>query len=183
MSGDGVFSTDANGGPAILRLSPGENGEQLFERWTASLRLSHPSIIRMLDAGRAKLDRGEFIYTVTERPDDSLADAVRARALTADESREVVKSILEALAYLHQQGFVHESIDPDNIVAVGDRIKLGPWSIRRGDQADVGNDMFATGQTIVEVLTQRRPASDTQADVSSLPPPSGTSRVRPCSDA
>ncbi len=113
------------------------------------------------------------MYTVTERPDDSLAEAVRARALTGDEARDVVKSTLSALAYLHQQGFAHGSIDTDNIVAVGDHIKLGPWTIQRGDDAAKADDMFATGQTIVEILTQKRPATDVEANVSALPAPFG----------
>lgn len=167
---NGVFATD---GAAIVRLAPGATADDLFDRWSASARLAHPSLIRIIDSGRAELGGSEFVYTATERPDDSLAEAVRARALTAEEARDVVKSVLSALAYLHQQGFVYGSVDPDNIVAVGERIKLGPWTIRHGDQAAMADDMFSAGQTMVEVLTQQRPGSDVQADVANLPAPFG----------
>ena len=170
---NGVFATDGSHGTAIVRLAPEPTAEKLLERWSAAVRVTHPAIIRILDAGRAEVGGISFVYTVTERPDDSLAEAVRARALTGDEARDVVKSTLSALAYLHQQGFAHGSIDTDNIVAVGDHIKLGPWTIQRGDDAAKADDMFATGQTIVEILTQKRPATDVEANVSALPAPFG----------
>jgi hypothetical protein len=173
VGGNGVFSTTASGAPAIVRLAPETGADSLFERWTATVRLSHPNLVRSYDAGRAELSGNQFVYTVTERPDDSLGEAVRARALTADEARDVVKSVLAVLAYLHQQGFVHGSIEAENIVAIGDHVKLGPWTIHRGDEAAINDDMLATGQTIVEILTQHRPATDVQADVATLPPPFG----------
>lgn len=171
---NGVFSTDGSGGSAIVRLAPEPNAEKLLERWSAAVRLTHPAIVRILDAGRAELGGKSYVFTVTERPDDSLAEAVRARPLTGDEARDVMKSILSALTYLHDQGFAHGSIDPDNIVAVGDHIKLGPWTIQRGDDAAKADDMFATGQTIVQILTQKRPATDGQADLRTLPSPFGS---------
>jgi hypothetical protein len=170
---NGVFATDGSQGAAIVRLAPEPTAEKLLERWSAAVRLIHPAIIRILDAGRAEVGGKSFVYTVTERPDDSLVEAVRARALTGDEARDVVKSILSALAYLHGQGFAHGSIDVDNIVAVGDHIKLGPWTIQRGDDAAKAHDMFATGQTVVEILTQKRPATDVEANVAALPAPFG----------
>ena len=170
---NGVFATDGSHGAAIVRLAPEPTAEKLLERWSAAVRVTHPAIIRILDAGRAEVGGKSFVYTVTERPDDSLAEAVRARALTGDEARDVVKSILSAVAYLHEQGFAHGSIDVDNIVAVGDHIKLGPWTIQRGDDTAKADDMFATGQTIVEILTQKRPATDVEANVAALPAPFG----------
>ena len=66
-------------------------------------------------------------------------------------------SVLGALAYLHQNGFAHGAVAPDNIVAMGEQIKLAPWTIARSTHKERSNDVFAMGQTIAEVLTQKRP--------------------------
>jgi serine/threonine protein kinase len=100
------------------------------------------------------------VFTVTERPDDSLGEAVRNRALTEGEAQVLTESVLRALVYLHEHGFAHRAVSPDNIVAVGDDIKLAPWTIARATGKDQGDDMFAVGQTIAEVLTQKRPTGD-----------------------
>ena len=175
VDGHGVFATNAEDGSAIVRLAPEETpgAEQVFQQWSATARLPHPAIIRSYEVGKDELDGIPVLYTVTERPDDSLAEVLRGRALTADEAKSVADSILDALAYLHSHGSVHGQIAPDNIVAVKDNIKLSSWPIRQGTDAERDADVVAAGQTIVETLTQHRPADVPPVDVRALPSPLG----------
>jgi eukaryotic-like serine/threonine-protein kinase len=175
VAGNGVFATNAENGAAIVRLAPDEvaGADELFRQWSAAVRISHPSIVRTYEAGRDELDGAPFVYTVTERPDDSLAEVIRSRPLRPEEARPVVEATLGALDYLHSQGSVHTHISPDNIVAVGNHVKLSPWTIRKGTDTERVTDMTAVGQTIVEILTQHRPAESASVDFRALPSPFG----------
>jgi hypothetical protein len=175
VGGNGVFATDAENGAAIVRLAPDEvaGAEELLRQWSAAARISHPSIVRTYEAGRGELDGSPFVYTVTERPDDSLAEVIRSRPLRPEEARPVIEATLGALEYLHSQGSIHRHISPDNIVAVGNHVKLSPWTIRKGTDAERVTDMTAVGQTIVEILTQHRPAEGASVDFRALPSPLG----------
>ena len=163
VDGHGVFATNAEDGAAIVRLAPDETPEaaEIFQRWSAAARLPHPAIIRSYEVGKDELDGAPVVYTVTERPDDSLAEVLRSRSLTADEARSVADSILDALAYLHSHGSVHGQVAPENIVAVKDKVKLSSWPIRQGTDSERQDDVAAAGQTIVQTITQRRPAAGT----------------------
>lgn len=149
-------------------------GTEMPQAWSDTAKLKHPHILQRLDGGEDELQGTLLVYAVTEKPDDSLEEAVRVRALSAKEAREVVRSVLEALTYLHAEDFVHGAVDPGNIVAVGEKIKLAPWTITRRTGEAAAGDMLGVGQTVVEILTQQRPAaaSDVRADM--LPPPFGS---------
>lgn len=163
VAGHGVYATDpVDSRPAIMRLMPGgtEESNRMLERWQATSGLAHPHLAKTFAAGETEVLGNTVVFTVTERPDDSLAEAVSQRPLTEQEARVLTQSVLGALDYLHQNGFAHGAVAPDNIVAMGDQIKLAPWTVARSTHKERSNDIFATGQTIAEVLTQRRPTGD-----------------------
>jgi hypothetical protein len=163
VAGNGVFATNpVNSRQAIIRLMPGgsEQANLMLEQWRAATALKHPHIAGTYAAGETEVIGNTVVFTVTERPDDSLAEAVRNRALSESEARGLTESTLGALAYLHQSGFAHGAVSPDNIVAMGEKIKLAPWTIYRATPKEMAKDVFAMGQTISEVLTQKRPTGE-----------------------
>ncbi|HYI93462.1 MAG TPA: hypothetical protein VEX68_07955 [Bryobacteraceae bacterium] len=164
VGGTGVFSTDTSDGPAIVHIAP---GNRFATQWSTAVTLSHPNIIRSYASGTFEEDEDTFDYLVSERPDDSLSEAVANRALSEEEARAVVDSVLQATVYLHSQGLTHGAITPENVVAVGDSVKLSPWTISRAGAPS--DDMFQVGESIVEILTQRKPQNAAQAR--SLPSP------------
>jgi TonB family protein len=89
----------------------------------------------------------------------------------------MLEPVVDGLVFLHQQGLVHGDIQPANIFAVGDTIKLSSDTVRpisgssaasslhlladtrpsaRGSVEPAG-DIYSLGITIVQALTQRSP--------------------------
>lgn len=188
-----VFLTENRGRepqPAAIKLIAADsaNVEPQLSRWGLAQRLSHPHLVRLLRKGRCRLGARELIFAVMEYAEENLAQILLERPLTSQETREMLGPALDALAYLHGQGFVHGHLKPANVLAINDKLKLASDSICRADEpaSDPGKpslydppemaggvrspaaDVWSLGMTLAEVLTQRLPSwnskSDAQAD-------------------
>ena len=115
-----------------------------------------------------------------------------SRALTADETREMLGPILEGLAYIHEKDLVHGHVKPSNIMVVDEVVKLSsdgisssanraptkanpylPPETARGRQSPA-SDIWSLGVTLIEALTQHRPVQLSNGGVSvpaSIPMP------------
>src|SRR5271156_480374 len=179
-----VYLTLTQGGAgesekAAIKLIPVDaaDAEKQLQRWKAVRELSHPNLIRIFESG---LDGTSHLYVVEEYAEENLSQILPERALTAEETRGMLPSILRALQYVHDQGFVHSHIQPSNILAIEDQVKLasdtlavlGDRSQRAGSTsaydppeaatgaASTAGDVWQLGMTLVEALTQRLPAWD-----------------------
>jgi hypothetical protein len=65
-----------------------------------------------------------------EANDANLGDVLRERPLTVTETTQVARSVHSALAALHASGLVHEHIEPVNVLAVGETVKLRSDCVR-----------------------------------------------------
>jgi serine/threonine protein kinase len=172
-----VFLTECRApslGSAAIKIIPADTAraEGQLSRWHLAATLSHPHLIRVLESGRCKLGGHPFLFVVTEYAEQNLAQILPHRALSIDEVREMLTPALDALAFLHRQNLVHGQLQPPNFLVVNDQLKLASDTIREaGDAAgiDLAGDMQALGATIVEALTQIRPALEAPADAPSLP--------------
>jgi eukaryotic-like serine/threonine-protein kinase len=126
-----VFRTEYNGAPAAIRLIAAKPDEatRTLARMQKALPLSHPHLLSLYDVGTEDSAGVPLVYVVMEFADDVLASALAERALTLEETREVLHSAAEALNYLHGRGFVHGRVCPAGIMACGDKIKLASDSI------------------------------------------------------
>ena len=125
----GVFRTELKGPQpqrAVIRLMPAnaENAEKRLRDWASAAKLSHPHLMRIFESGRTPVGGAELLYVVTEFADESLAQVIPERPLSAGEAREMLVPMLDALSYLHGQGMVHGHIKPSNVMVAGDRLKL-----------------------------------------------------------
>jgi hypothetical protein len=159
---------------AAIKIVPADpaRAESQLSRWQLAAALSHPHLIRLLEAGRCKLGGHPFLFVVTEYAEQNLAQILPHRALTGEEVREMLPPALDALAFLHAQNLVHGQLKPSNFLVVNDQLKLASDTVRTaGDTTgiDLAGDVRALGATIVEALTQIRPALNTPADALSLP--------------
>jgi serine/threonine protein kinase len=167
----------ADSDKAAIKLIPADaeaKGQLL--RWAAARELAHPNLLRILDMGR---DGSALLYLVEELAEENLAQILPERALTAEEAHVALPPILRALQFLHDKGFVHGRLQPANILAIEDQVKLSSDSLAAlGDpgrtrtlaaydppEAALGDvswasDVWQLGMTLVEILTQRLPVSD-----------------------
>jgi TonB family protein len=205
----GVFLTESkarNLPNAALKLIPANPtlAEAQLSHWTAAAALSHPHLLRLLEAGRCHLGGLQFLFVVMEYAEQNLSQILPQRALTPDEVREMLPPILAGLAFLHGKHLVQSRLKPTNILVVDDQLKLASDTLRPAGsfaacigqpsaydppEASDGNfstagDIWSLGITVVEALTQHPPAwSDKGFDVLSLPvdfPPMFAGIVRRC---
>lgn len=160
-----VFLTDRtqNGAEkAAIKLIAvdAEKAELQPSRWRVAAKLSHPNLIRIFEAGRCQFDGTALLYLAMERAEEDLSQILPQRPLTPGEVTELLPPMLDALAYLHDQGFVHGRIKPSNILAVGDQLKLSSDQIARVSEAGAAarrRDVYDAPETAAGIVS---PASD-----------------------
>jgi hypothetical protein len=171
-----VFLTECrahNLAHAAIKIIPVDaaRSESQLSRWQLAASLSHPHLIRVLEAGRCKLGGHPFLFVVTEYAEQNLAQILPHRALTLEEVREMLLPTLDALVFLHRQNLVQGQLKPTNFLVVNDQLKLASDTVRASRDAagiDLAEDMRALGATMVEALTQTRPALNNPSPA--LPP-------------
>lgn len=181
---------------AAIKLVPTDpsTAELQLSRWAQAAKLTHPHLLRSYHMGRCQLADVALLFLVMEYAEENLSQVLCQRPLTADEAHDTFVPTLDALAYLHREGFAHGRLKPGNIMAVGDQVKLtsdGLWwmgepSIEVGnsspydppEKATAGispaGDVWSLGLTVVEALTCRLPAIGENGDATppaTLPAP------------
>jgi TonB family protein len=167
--------------PALAQLQ--------LARWQASAALIHPHLIQIHDTGHCQIGGRHFLYVVTDYADQNLAQLLERRALTDDETREMMMPVLDALAVLHEKKLVQGRLKPSNLLVVGDQLKLASDTIRPVSEtgrvsnvtsaylppeASAGtrtaaSDVWGLGITLCEALTRQLP-SGLHAGETVLPP-------------
>ena len=152
--GSAVFLTRfASGRAAIKLVLAGQaQASELVGRWNRAATLRHPHLVRIFASGTGALAGMPLAYLVMEYAEENLAEVLRERPLTTDETREMLQPVADALAYLHAQGLVHGNLKPSNILAVEDTVKISNEAAPAGDPAA---DIRALGVTLVQALTQQ----------------------------
>jgi hypothetical protein len=163
-----------DGRRAVVKLVPEAvvDSTATLDLWHRTRQLRHPNLIELLDCGRADHGGEIVLYAVFESPDDTLAAALSQSPLNPQESREVLDAVLDALRYLHAQGLVLGALDPDHIVAVGDRIKVSTGAIRDANtSAAYRKDVRLLGELWLQALMPASPKSSEIAAHASDPNP------------
>jgi TonB family protein len=177
---------------AAIKLVPvdAQQAEAQLSQWRTAAALSHPHLIRIFDVGRWQFGGREVLFVVMEHAEQTLAQILRRRALSLDETQDLLLPTLDVVAFLHRNHLVHGQLRPSNFLAVGDQLKLTRDGIRPvGDSASgirsrssydppelqergfsTAGDIWSLGVTVVEALTQRVPAwSDEQSATTAVP--------------
>jgi serine/threonine-protein kinase len=160
-----------------LLVAPPEESELQLFRWELAAKLFHPHLIRLFQMGRCQLGNLGLLYVVMEYAEENLSQILSHQTLTPADTREMLEPVLDALAYVHGEGFVHGHIKPANIMGVEGQLKISTDGLFRMGEARVGlgkpsvydapemaggwisaaADIWSLGMTLVEGLTQRLP--------------------------
>ena len=129
---NGFFATSDNDGKsAVIRLTEAHfDEEEVLKRWRQVADLHQDHLIEIERVGQTHVDGVALTYALMERNDANLEDVLKERPLTTAETTEVAKSVLAALKVLHESGLVHEHVEPVNILAVGEVVKLRSDCVR-----------------------------------------------------
>jgi TonB family protein len=178
---------------AAIKIIPADVvlAEAQLLHWRTATVLSHPHLIRLLDAGRCQLGGQQFLYVVMEYAEETLSEILPHRALTADEVRQMLLPTLDALGFLHRRNLVQGQLKPTNFLVVNDQLKLASDTVRpagaprvstpessrydppeaKDGMISAAGDIWSLGVTLVEALTQRPPAwGEERSEAASWPP-------------
>lgn len=146
-------------------------------------RLSHPNVVRIL-----KPEEKTSVYLAMEYVEGKSLRAMMngKEPLPREQALDLVRQVLDALAYLHDEGIVHRDIKPENILVtpsgqakildfgialfaaerrltwtglshtVGTPDYMAPEQIR-GRRGDPRTDVYAAGMMLYEMLTCNLP--------------------------
>ncbi len=109
---------------AIKFISAGAKTDSQLSLLLRASKLDHPHVLRLLPGARHKLGDMELVFVVMEYAEEDLGRILPNRVLAANEAREMLGPLLEALRYIHSKGFAHGHIKPSNITAIGNQLKL-----------------------------------------------------------
>ena len=181
-----VFLTEFPGQPSqkvaikLIRVEESKCESELC-RLEATEKLSHPHLIRTLECGLCRIEELPYLYAVMECADDDLSQILPQRPLEPQEVSNLLPPVLDALSYLHRNGFVHGRVKPSNVLAAGDQLKLSSDQAapvaqqngqhRRRDVYDApetaagiispAGDIWSVGATLVAALTQNLTLAET----------------------
>lgn len=190
------YLTEIAGAKSAIKLIPAGTPRAAAQTacWRLSGGLSHPNLVKIVEIGLWHADQDQDMrFAVMEYCDESLADVLRQRPLTAAEVREMLVPTLDALKYVHSLGLLHGQIKPAHLLASGDQLKLSSDTIHRngeghpsaiespydapekaGGTISLSGDVWSLGITIFESLTGHLPGAGDAKAADILPAPFNT---------
>ncbi len=149
--------------------------------------LRHPNIISVLDYGFDENGQPFFTMSYLENA-QAIVAAANGRSLP--QKITLLLQTLEALAYLHRRGILHRDLKPDNVLVVGDTVRVldfglaaakeqasdsvGSWlymapEVLQGQPASEASDLYAVGVLAYQLLAGTHPfdlyAEDTVGEI------------------
>lgn len=147
----------------------------LTREFRALASLRHPNVISVKDYGFVE---GNPYFSMELLEDNrSLIDA--GKELPDEQKLDLIKQILQALAYIHQRGIIHRDLKPDNIQVIDNQAKLldfglalrgedksdkmagtlayMPPEVLSGDAVNKQSDLYALGMMTYQLLTGAYP--------------------------
>jgi tRNA A-37 threonylcarbamoyl transferase component Bud32 len=161
------LTTNGTGTPSMVRVIEAHFDEsEILNRWRRVSEIKQENLVTLRKFGETELDGTPLVYAVMEPTDISLAELLQNRTLTVDEAKELARSLVAALQALHERNLIHDHIEPGNILAAGELVKLRSDCVREViTDPDMGaltvaeqkaRDAHALAVVLLQALTGRR---------------------------
>jgi eukaryotic-like serine/threonine-protein kinase len=134
----------------------------------SAARLAHPNVVSVFDQGQDS----DIAYLIMEYlPGITLRDLLKDYGkLTAEQTVDIMDSVLKGLAAAHESGIIHRDLKPENVLLADDgRIKIGDFGLARATTAHTASGQALLGTIAYlspELLT--RGTADARSDIYAL---------------
>lgn len=128
----------------VLRpdLAASLGAERFLREIEIAAGLEHPHILTLIDSGEAD---GFLYYVMPFMEGESLRERLdRGDALSLDEVVRILRDVVDAVAYAHQNGVVHRDIKPDNIMLAGRHASVMDFGIAKALSSATGAHSMTT---------------------------------------
>lgn len=157
------FSTsNGTGTPAVIRLIESINDEgEILKRWKTVADLKEIHLVTLKKFGQTVFEGTPLIYVLMESTEIDLGSILQQGTLSVEETRQLATSLVEAVGALHASGIVHEHIEPINVLATGEIVKLRSDCVREAPEGEEGialmkRDVHDIAVVLLQALTQRK---------------------------
>lgn len=124
-------TSDEQKSSAVIRLTEAHfDEEEMLKRWRQVAAVDQHYLLAIRKVGQTNVDDIAVAYALLEPSDANLDEVLRERPLTPAETLQVANSVVSALSTLHANGLVHEHVQPSNVLAVGETVKLRSDCVR-----------------------------------------------------
>ncbi len=118
---------------AVKVLSPeiatSLGGDRFLREIEIAASLQHPHVVPLYDSGEAD---GLLYYVMPYLEGETLSARIeRGRTLPVDETLQILRDVVDALAYAHDRGVVHRDIKPDNVMFSGNHALVTDFGVAK----------------------------------------------------
>ena len=139
--------------------------DRFFREIEVAAQLQHPHILPLLDSGETE---GFFYYVMPFVEGQSLrARLAHHGELPVHDAVQILREVVDALAYAHTHGVVHRDIKPDNILLSGRHALVMDFGVAKAVSEATGRQALTTAGVALGTPAYMAPeqaAADPQVD-------------------